>query len=59
MGAVAPCEPCNWGLRLSSLWSNETREGCADMSAAAPCKPCQRGLRRSSLRGHGWREGRA
>eukprot|EP00959_Pyramimonas_sp_CCMP1952_P206074 4309267-Pyramimonas_sp.AAC.1 len=41
--AVAPCEPCHWGLRWGSVWGHETCEGCAEVGAAAPCEPCRWG----------------
>ena len=31
MGAAVACDPCHWGLRWSSLWGRDPREGCAKM----------------------------
>eukprot|EP00959_Pyramimonas_sp_CCMP1952_P134639 2817577-Pyramimonas_sp.AAC.1 len=49
MGAVAPREPCQWGLRWNPSYEATKRVVCvcvcARMGAVSPCEPCYWGLR--------------
>ena len=52
MRGADACEHAHLGLRWSSLWGHDPREGCAEMGAVPPCERSHWGLRRSSLWGH-------
>eukprot|EP00959_Pyramimonas_sp_CCMP1952_P172017 3594255-Pyramimonas_sp.AAC.1 len=57
MGGGDACKRRYWGLRWSSLWIHEAREGCTGMRDGDACERRHWGLRCTSLRGHETCEG--